>query len=72
MPPFCVATLLMALVYQLRTLHKGNKADSIRLVLVFRISGPVVQSIVSLTSSLRGQFVKCFTTFITKYTDIFC
>ena len=25
--------------------------------------GPVVQSIVSLTSSLRGQLVKCFTTF---------
>ena len=24
--------------------------------------GPVVQSIASLTSSLRGQFVKCFTT----------
>ena len=24
--------------------------------------GPVVQSIVSLTSSLRGQFIKCFTT----------
>ena len=24
--------------------------------------GPVVQSIVSLTSSLRGQFVKCFKT----------
>ena len=24
--------------------------------------GPVVQSIVSLTSSLRGQFVKCFIT----------
>ena len=24
--------------------------------------GPVVQSIVSLTSSLRGQLVKCFTT----------
>ena len=24
--------------------------------------GPVVQSIVSLKSSLRGQFVKCFTT----------
>ena len=30
--------------------------------------GPVVQSIVSLTSSLRGQLVKCFTT---KYTEIF-
>ena len=27
-----------------------------------RAQGPVVQSIVSLTSSLRGQFVKCFTT----------
>ena len=26
------------------------------------ILGPVVQSIVSLTSSLRGQLVKCFTT----------
>ena len=25
---------------------------------------PVVQSIVSLTSSLRGQLVKCFTTFL--------
>ena len=32
--------------------------------------GPVVQSIVSLTSSLRCQLVKCFLT-ITKYTDIF-
>ena len=30
--------------------------------------GPVVQSIVSLTSLLRGQLVKCFTT---KYTRIF-
>ena len=27
-----------------------------------KILGPVVQSIVSLTSSLRGQLVKCFTT----------
>ena len=26
------------------------------------VQGPVVQSIVSLTSSLRGQLVKCFTT----------
>ena len=33
--------------------------------------GPVVQSIVSLTSSLRGQLVKCFNNFITKYTDFF-
>ena len=28
----------------------------------FLYQGPVVQSIVSLTSSLRGQLVKCFTT----------
>ena len=34
--------------------------------------GPVVQSIVSLMSSLRGQLVKCFYYFITKYTDTFC
>ena len=30
--------------------------------LVFGSQGPVVLSIVSLTSWLRGQFVKCFTT----------
>ena len=29
---------------------------------LFIYLGPVVQSIVSLTSSLRGQFDKCFTT----------
>ena len=28
--------------------------------------GPVVQSIVSLTSSLRGQLIKCFTTLQTN------
>ena len=28
--------------------------------------GPVVQSIVSLTSSLRGQLVKCFTALLPK------
>ena len=28
----------------------------------FNAQGPVVQSIVSLTSSFRGQLVKCFTT----------
>ena len=30
------------------------------------IQGPVVQSILSLTSSLRGQLVKCFTTLLPK------
>ena len=29
---------------------------------ITKLQGPVVQSIVSLTSSLRGQLVKCFTT----------
>ena len=29
---------------------------------LFAVQGPVVQSIVSLTSSLKGQLVKCFTT----------
>ena len=49
----------------------------IKYSLLSRTHGPVVQSIVSLTSSLRSQLlrsqlVKCFATFITKYTDIFC
>ena len=37
---------------------------SLGLTVYFLVSdlGPVVQSIVSLTSSLRGQLVKCFTT----------
>ena len=30
----------------------------------YKDQGPVVQSIVSLTSSLRGQHVKCFTTLL--------
>ena len=29
--------------------------------LYFTVQGPVVQSFVSLTSSLRGQLIKCFT-----------
>ena len=38
----------------------------------FIVQGPVVQSIVSLTSSLRGQLViKVSYDFITKNTDIF-
>ena len=32
------------------------------IALCFRNQGPVVQSIISLTSSLKGQLVKCFTT----------
>ena len=35
-----------------------------KISLNFVILGPVVQSIVSLTSSLRGQLVKCFTTLL--------
>ena len=33
-------------------------------VMYMGVLGPVVQSIVSLTSSLRGQLVKCFTTLL--------
>ena len=35
---------------------------SIQSCSVAKLLGPVVQSIVSLTSSLRGQLVKCFAT----------
>ena len=34
--------------------------------------GPVVQSIVSLTSSLKGHFVNYFSGFNIQYSDIFC
>ena len=34
------------------------------MVQLYTILGPVVQSIVSLTSSLRGQLVKCFMTLL--------
>ena len=37
-------------------------APIFRCVAHFIELGPVVQSIVSLTSSLRGQLIKCFTT----------
>ena len=36
---------------------------------IIRGLGPFVQSIVSLTSSLRGQLIQCFMTLF--YTDIF-
>ena len=39
-----------------------NREALIKLVMAHDDLGPVVQSIVSLTSSLRGQLVKCFTT----------
>ena len=35
------------------------------------VLGPVVQSIISLTRSLRGQLVKCFTTLKTQNIDTF-
>ena len=40
----------------------GSSALVLSEVLSIKGRGPVVQSIVSLTSSLRGQLVKCFTT----------
>ena len=38
-----------------------NLVVKLKLVQIINL-GPVVQSIISLTSSLRGQLVKCFTT----------
>ena len=37
----------------------------------FNWSGPFVQSIISLTSSLRGELVKCFN-ILQPNTEIFC
>ena len=45
----------LQLVYSLMYIHMVS-------VGMLCMLGPVVQSIVSLTSSLRGQLVKCFTT----------
>ena len=42
--------------------HEFIRDFSTNINLRFKIQGSVVQSIVSLTSSLRGQFVKRFTT----------
>ena len=43
--------------------HREDKRKIKQGINVFenKYQGPVVQSIVSLTSSLRGQLVKCFT-----------
>ena len=43
----------------------------IRLMFTITKQGPVVQSIVSLTSSLRGQLLSVLD-LITKYIEIFC
>ena len=41
---------------------KWSKISLLTFNLGYNIQGPVIQSILSLTSSLRGQLVKCFTT----------
>ena len=41
--------------------YSGYQANFVQTVP--KHQGPVVQSIISLTSSLRGQLVKCFTTY---------
>ena len=45
--------------------------SSHNIIFSFKNLGPVVQSIIYLMSSLRGQLVKCFMTFIISDTDIF-
>ena len=46
---------------------KGNNFCDI----LFASQGPVVQSIVSLTSSLKGQLIKCFTTLYPNISIVF-
>ena len=41
---------------------RGPAVLQVKKYLLFRILEPVVQSIISLTSLLRGQLVKCITT----------
>ena len=41
-----------------------NNVFHINIASSYTVLGPVVQSIVSLTSLLRGQLVKCFTTLL--------
>ena len=45
-------------VFIKRLLKRTGVSDSCRVIFL----GPVAQSIISLTSSLRGQLVKCFMT----------
>ena len=41
--------------------------------LVVKCQGPVVQSILSLTNLLGGQFIKCFmASLLNTHTDVFC
>ena len=57
----------------LYNVHNFNSISrNILLVLLYTFGnqGPVIQSIVSLTSSLRGQLVKFFY-HLTKYTEFF-
>ena len=60
--------LLSSALYQVEHVGEGflaflfSSVSADQLCLVFGIQDPVVQSIVSLTSSLRGQLIKCFTT----------
>ena len=46
--------------------------DSLLKIQFCQNQGPVVQSIVSLTSSLRGQLIKCFTTLSPNTLNFFC
>ena len=40
----------------------GGPNETVNRDVITAYLGPVVQSIISLTSSLRGQFIKCCTT----------
>ena len=68
----CLSSLLSPQIRPiLRLFEAGISLPKIILLKISTDQGLVVQSIFSLTSSLRCQLVKCFMTFITKYIDIF-
>ena len=58
-------------VKRVRNLHGQTKDTKARLHVTVRTLGPVVQSIVSLTSLLRGQLVKYFTTLLLNTVNFF-
>ena len=54
--------LISTMEMSVAILNDRTETDTDAVSFLFDRLGPVVQSIVSLTNSLRGQLIKCFTT----------
>ena len=57
-------SLIASATVTLLAVDRVQRRSDIELCHKFSFLGPVVQSIVSLTSSLRGQLIKCLTTLL--------